>query len=103
MAEITLNGKLFHAGIGNDPIVILSVFDEGPFEDWCRQNQVFTQIFRHRDPASGNERASIYVTEGAIEGIPEGSTVSITVDLRNEKRGNGLRVVIVTPEDRNKP
>lgn len=96
MPEITLDGTFCHGGIGADAVVILSVFDEKPFEDWCQANAVFSQIVRHKDPASGNERPAIYVTEEAASGIREGTAVRITIDIRPEKRGNGLQILEIT-------
>jgi hypothetical protein len=95
MATIALNGKFYHKGIGGDPVVILTVFDEGPFRDWCKANDVFTKIIEHRDPATGVERPAIYVTETVVAGMKEGSSVRITIDVRPESRGNGIRVVAV--------
>ena len=95
MTTLKLDGTLYHKGIAGDPIVLLSVFDEGPLEDWCKANQIFTQIMKHKDPKSGNDRMAIYVTEGAISGLKDGEQVSITVDVRPDKRGNGIGVVSV--------
>jgi hypothetical protein len=95
MPQITLEGKFWHKGIAGDPIVILSVFDEGPFREWHKANDVFTQIFEHRDPTSGVDRASIYVAENAVAGIKDGTPVRITVDVRPETRGPGISVLAV--------
>ena len=97
MSSITLDGTLLHQGIAGDPIVLLTVFDEGPFCDWCREQKVRTEIFRHKDPKSGNDRDAIYVTESAITGIPEGAEVRVTVEVRADKRGNGLGIASVVP------
>jgi hypothetical protein len=91
--EITLEGTFSHAGIAGDPVVVLTVFDEGPFEAWCKDNGVFTQIMRHVDPTSGNDRAAIYVAESEVREINDGTTVRITIDVRVEKRGNGIKVL----------
>jgi hypothetical protein len=102
MPTITLDGKFYHAGIAGDPVVILAFFEEGPFEDWCRANAVFTTKMEHRDPSTGLDRLAIYVTEGAVPELDEGVSVRITIDTRSETRGNGIRILsvvkIVTPE-----
>jgi len=93
VATATFDGTLRHAGIGGDPVVILSVFDEGPFEEWHRVNRIFTQVMLHKDPSSGIDRISIYVTEAQVACLRDVTAVRITVDLRPEKRGNGMGVV----------
>lgn len=79
MPSITLEGTLLHQGIAGDSIVLLTVFDEGPFRDWRREQKVRTEIFRHKDPKSGNDRDAIYVSESAITGIPDAAAVRLVV------------------------
>jgi len=95
MDTATFDGDLYHAGIAGDPVVFLSVFDEGPFEDWHRANRLFTQIWRQPHPKSKIDRVIIYVTEDDVAGISDGTTVRITVEVRPEKRGNGIGIIEV--------
>ncbi len=91
MPQITLEGKFWHKGIAGDPIVILSVFDEGPFREWHKANDVFTQVFEHRDPTSGVDRALIYTAESVVAGIKEGTRLALQSTFGLKLAGRGSR------------
>lgn len=95
MSQLALDGSFYHCGIANDPVVIVSVFDEGSFRDWCSANRIFTQILEHRDPKSGLDRPAIYISESIARTLAEGASVRITIDVRPESRGNGIAIVNV--------
>lgn len=92
MNQLILEGTVYHKGIAGDPIVLLTVFDKGPLENWCRSNEIFTQILKHKDPRSDNDRMAIYVTESRIAGIREGEPERLILNVRPDKRGNGIEI-----------
>lgn len=97
MSTITLTGNFYHRGIGNDPIVFIDREDEQRLNIWHAENNIFTQIMIHPDPATGASLSTIYVTENLTHGLEKGCRVSISIEIRPEKRGHGIKTLTVLP------
>jgi hypothetical protein len=97
VTQLTLDGTFYRRGIAGDPIVIVSAIEEGALYSWRDRNGVFTRIFEHPDPKTGIDRAAIYVSQTDAGTLRDGVSVRITIDVRPETRGLGIRVVSVIP------
>lgn len=94
---ITLNGVFYRRGIADDRVVFVAADDHARMQQWWTENNLFTQIFHHPHPTTQISTPTIYFAESFVGQLQEGNEVNITVDVRPEKRGNGLKIISVLP------
>ena len=93
MPTITLNGPLFHRGIGGDPVVFVETDDQAGLRQWWEQNDIFTQLFEHPHPTESISCPVVYMTENHASQIQNGDAVILTIDVRPEARGVGIKTI----------
>jgi hypothetical protein len=92
MPAATFDGVFYRRGIGGDPVVFI---DDPTLINWWTQNSIFTQVFRHPHPGTGALCPTIYISKPMARPFRDGDPVTITIDVRPEKRGNGIKTVKV--------
>lgn len=97
MQPIVVNGIFHYNGTGSSPVVFVADEDQARLQEWWTENSVFTQMLRHSHPVTGVSCPVIYVSGDAVNQVHNGDSVAITVDLRPEQRGNGIRTVQINP------
>lgn len=95
MPQITFDGVFSRSGIGGDPVVFIDIADHARFNQWWSTHNIFTQIFRHQHPNSGASCPAVYISQNAAQSFQNGDHVKITIDVRLEKRGNGIKTLSV--------
>jgi hypothetical protein len=102
MAQKCFDGVLYGAHeAGKSPVVILTPFEERAYEDWVKENAVSSEIFWQKDPKSGIDRIAVSISQGAAQGIANGTPVTVCVDTQKWHRGGkpfiALDIVSVSP------
>lgn len=96
MPEITFGGIFNRSGIAGDPVVFIDEQDHARMNAWWLEHNIFTRILCHPHPTTGDSRPNIYI-KGHDDPFSNGDYVSLTIDVRPEKRGNGIRTIRVIP------
>jgi hypothetical protein len=95
MPRITFEGVFSRSGIGGDPVVFIDAKDHTRFNQWWSTHNIFTQIFSHPHPATGVSCPIVYISQRMAQPFQNGDPVKITIDVRPEKRGNGIKTLSV--------
>ena len=95
MPQETFDGIFHRSGIGDDPVVFIDAHDHARFNQWFSTYNIFTKIMSHRHPNTGASCPTVYLSETDAQPFQNGAPVKVTIDVRPEKRGNGIKVVRV--------
>ncbi len=95
MSSITLHGQFSRTGIASDPVIFIDTCDRSQLDGWWKRHGIFTKPFFHPHPDTRVSYPVIYIGKRAAGLLQEGDRVMITIDIRPETRGNGIKTVDV--------
>jgi hypothetical protein len=95
MTQESFDGAFYRRGIGGDPVVFIDASDHARFNQWFSTHSIFTKIMSHPHPTTGASCPTVYISKTAAEPFRDGDPVTLTIDVRPEKRGNGIKIVNV--------
>jgi hypothetical protein len=96
MSEIKLYGTFYETqGIGQRPIIYVDATYDYKLRNWRTQNNIFTVWLERAHPHTGENSPVLYPNESFARHFRDGDAVIVTLDVRPEKRGNGMKLLDV--------
>ena len=87
-------------GLGERAVIFVNTPDDVNLDAWKRENRVFTKWLEKKHPLAGNNAPILYPKSSLIDNLSDGDLVVATIEVRKDKRGNGMKctnVVKVLP------
>jgi hypothetical protein len=96
MREIEVHGTFYETrGWSGKPVIYVDSPDDDALRDWRRENDLFTNWLEAPHPRTGENVPVLYPSPRIAKRFDDGESVLATLDVRSDRRGNGMKFVDV--------
>src|SRR5437899_1607918 len=101
MREIELHGTFYETrGWSKRPVIYVDSPDDDALRSWRNKNKLFTRWLDAPHPRTGESVPVLYPSPTFADRFGDGDSVVAILEVRPEKRGNGMKFVDVTRRSR---